>query len=169
MYICRIIHVELAKVNMKLIDIAIAALKEKSISEPRICQPPSNEMILSAEGALGCKFPPSFLSFLQNAGSYQLPFWETYWIGPCAREDIVEANRFEREESSSPLPFYLVSFFNNGLGDQLCFDTREADHSGEYPIVFWDHELTQEDNLSELEVVADNFAEWLMDEVEAAS
>jgi hypothetical protein len=154
---------------MNLIDKAIVALKEKSISEPRICLPPSSDMIASAEEKLGCKFPPSFLIFLEKAGSYQLPFWETYWVGSCEREDIVEANQFEREESSSPLPSYLVSFFNNGMGDQHCFDTRKSDNNGEYPIVFWDHELSQEENLSELEVIADDFSEWLMDEVEEAS
>jgi SMI1-KNR4 cell-wall len=154
---------------MKLIEKAIIALKENSISEPRICLPPSAEMLSSAEEKLRCKFPPSFLTFLEKAGSYQLPFWETYWVGPCEREDIVEANQFERDESSSSLPSYLVSFYNNGMGDQLCFDTRESDHNGEYPIVFWNHELSQKENLSGLEVVADDFAEWLMKEVEAAS
>ncbi len=154
---------------MKPIDEGIASLKEKSIPEPRIGPPPTADMISDAETKLKCKFPPSFLTFLENSGSYQLPFWEPYWVGPCERQDIVEANRFEREESSSPLPSYLVSFFNNGMGDQLCFDTRKADRSGEYPIVFWDHELSQEENLAKLEVVADNFAEWLIDEVAAAS
>ncbi len=154
---------------MKLIDEAIAALKEKSISKPRIGPAPSAEMINDAETKLGFKFPPSFLIFLEQAGSYQLPFWEPYWVGPCERRDIVEANLFERKESSSPLPSYLVSFFNNGIGDQFCFDTRKSDFNGEYPIVFWDHEISSEENLAELEVVDSNFAEWLMTEINEAS
>ena len=64
------------------------------------------------------------------------------------------------------MPEYLVAFHNNGCGDQLCFDTRAADLHGEYPIVFWDHELTTEENLRDLSPVAESFAEWLMEEVE---
>ena len=154
---------------MKFIDKAILALEEKSIGEPRIGPPPSSEMISNAEKELGCKFPPSYLTFLEKGGSFQLPFWEPYWIGTCEREDIVEANRFERERSSSPLPCFLVSFFNNGMGDQICFDTRKIDQNSEYPIAFWDHELSQEENLAELEFVADNFAEWLIDEIKNTS
>lgn len=150
---------------MSTIDEAIAALKAKSIAEPRVAPPPSAEQIAAAEALLGCKFPPSFLTFLARAGSYQMPFWETYWIGPCDRQDIVETNRQEHQEASSPLPPYLVAFFNNGMGDQVCFDTRTVDAKGEYPIVFWDHELSPEENLNRLEQIAPNFAEWLMDEV----
>jgi hypothetical protein len=153
---------------MIMIDEAISALKAISIAEPRIGPPPSADLIAAAETKLSCKFPPSFLKFLAVAGSYQLSFWETYWVGPCDRDDIVEMNRQEREEASSPLPSYLVAFFNNGMGDQICFDTRTIDDNREYPIVFWNHELSQEENLKQLEQIAPNFAEWLMDEVKAS-
>ena len=154
---------------MTAIDDAIAALKEKSIAEPRVGPPPTDEQVAVAQSALGCSFPPSFLRFLATAGAYQLPYWETYWVGPCERQDIVVANRWEREEAASPLPLYLVSFHNDGMGNQLCFDTRSADNDGEYPIVFWDHEIPAEENLAKLDVVACNFAEWLAMEVEEAS
>lgn len=152
---------------MSLIDEAISVLKAKSISKPRIAPPPSAAQLLDAEAKLGCKFPPSYLRFLAIAGSYQLSFWEPYWVGPCEREDIVEMNRQEREEASSSLPPFLVAFFNNGTGDQLCFDTRTGDIHGEYPIVIWKHEETELENLSHLERVAPSFAEWLMTEVKA--
>ena len=150
---------------MSTIDEAIAILKAKSIAEPCVAPPPSTEQITAAEALLGCKFPPSFLTFLARAGSYQMEFWETYWVGPCDRQDIVETNRQERLETDSPLPPYLIAFFNNGAGDQVYFDTRTVDTNGEYPIVFWDHELSQEENVEQLEQIAPNFTEWLMDEV----
>ncbi len=139
---------------MSTIDDAIAALRANSIAEPRVGPPPSDEQIATAESQLGCKFPPSYVRFLAEGGAYQLPFWQPYWVGPCEREDIVEANRREREEAASPLPEYLVSFHNNSMGDQLCFDARSPDEQGEYPVVFWDHEISAEENIAELEPVA---------------
>lgn len=154
---------------MRKIDEAIDALKSKSIAEPRVGPPPTEEQLSVAQEQLGCKFPPSFLRFLAVGGAYQLSFWETYWVGPSERNDIVEMNRQEREEAEPALPPFLITFFNNGMGDQLCFDTRSPDSNDEYPIVFWDHEVSQEENLSELEKVAGTFADWLMQEVEEAS
>lgn len=154
------------RIDITTIDEAVAALKAKSIAEPRVGPPPSPEQIADAEAQLECKFPPSYLRFLSAAGSYQLPFWEPYWVGPCQRQGIVEANQREHRDVPSPLAPFLVSFFNNGMGDQLCFDTRTVDENGEYPIVFWDHELSQEENLADLDIVAHTFADWLVDEVE---
>jgi len=51
------------------------------------------------------------------------------------------------------------------MGDQVCFDTRIHDENGEYPIVFWDHEKSQKENLDQLETIAPNFAEWILYEV----
>ena len=150
---------------MSIIEEAIAGLKAKSIYKPRVSPAPSNEQIAEAEAQIGCKFPPSYLTFLALCGSYQLPYWETYWVGPSDRQDIVEMNQQERKDTESPLPPYLVAFFNNGMGDQVCFDTRTVDTKGECSIVFWNHDLSPLENLKHLEQIAPNFAEWLMEEV----
>ena len=94
------------------------------------------------------------------------PYWEVYWVGDASlsHRHIVEANRSEHEEVNSPLPDFLITFHNNGAGDQLCFDTRHPDSRGEHPIVFWDHELTPSQNLAGLEVVASDFPTWLAQE-----
>lgn len=155
---------------MTRIEEAISALKAKSIANPRVASAPTEAQIREAEAELGLDFPPSFRTFLQFAGAYQLPYWETYWVGDegLGYRNIVEANRCERNEAEPALPPFLVAFHNNGSGDQLCFDTRRCDENGEYPIVFWDHEESQEDNLANLAKVATNFAEWLMEDVEEA-
>lgn len=154
-----------------LIDDAIGVLKTKSIAEPDVVPPPTSEEVKHAEKALGLKLPPSFLVFLRDAGSYQLYFWETYWVGgdSLGYRNIVKANIYERIEMTTPLPEFLIAFHNNGCGDQLCFDTRRPGPDGEYPIVSWDHELTPEENLENLDVVADSFAEWLWEEVQQSS
>ena len=129
--------------------------------------PPTVEQIRDAEAGLGRQFPPSFLEFLREAGACQLPLWQTYWVGDgsLGPRNIVAANEAQRN-ADPPLPCFLVAFHNNGCGDQLCFDTRQRSADGEYPVVFWDHEASLEENLADLFVVADDFAGWLEQEVE---
>jgi hypothetical protein len=154
---------------MPSIDDAIEALKKASIAEPQIVPPPSTAQIREAENALGCGFPPSFVAFLAKGGAFALPYWETYWVGDetLGHRNIVKATLAERTEAEPALPAFLVAFHNNGCGDQLCFDTRSPDSHGEYPIVFWDHEISAEENLADLARMADNFADWLMEEVQS--
>ena len=83
----------------------------------------------------------------------------------------MNANRVEHEQSSSPLPPFLVAFYNDGMGNQVCFDTRTRSSDGEYPVVFWDHELDPQENVEASSrtaetfesagVVALSFSEWL--------
>ena len=156
---------------MSRINQVIEDLRRKSIQEPHSVPAPTPEQITNAETKLGIKFPPSFLIFLEKAGTYQLPYWETYWVGNASLgfRNIIAANMSEREETESSLPLFLVAFQNNGCGDQICFDVRNRNEHGEYPIVLWDHELGPEENLRELEILADSFAEWLEAEVKNAS
>ena len=144
---------------------AIELLKLASIPKPDACRAPTPEEIERAESYLGAPLPPSFKTFLAQAGSYKLPFWETFWVGDdsLGYRNIIEANRSEREDSDPALPRYLITFHNNGMGDQLCFDTRSLTPTGEYSIVFWDHELSSD---QDPDVVADDFADWLYDEAQ---
>jgi hypothetical protein len=83
----------------------------------------------------------------------------------------VSANKVEHAEASSPLPAFLVAFYNDGMGNQLCFDRRTRTGGGEYPVVFWDHELDAQENLEasaraaesfeSAGIVAQSFSEWL--------
>jgi hypothetical protein len=156
---------------MPLIDQIIDELKRLSIQNARSVPVPTQEQIRSAEIELGIEFPPSFLVFLERAGSYKLPYWETYWVGDVALgyRNIIAANIMERSETESSLPSFLVAFQNNGCGDLSCFDTRNCRFDGEYSIVFWDHELSSAENLSNLEAVADSFTEWLETEIKTRS
>ncbi len=153
---------------MSTVADAIAHLQKASIAEPDVMQPPSPEQIRDAEAKLGVALPPSFKTFLKQAGQYALPYWEVYWVGDTSLgyRQIVKANHSEHEEVASPLPTFLITFHNNGMGDQVCFDTRNPDARGEYPIVFWDHERSPEQNLKSLEVLAPDFASWLKQEAE---
>jgi len=146
---------------------AIQKLRRKAVQQPDIASAPTPAQIRAAEARLEIRFPPSFLEFLQEAGACRLPLWQTYWVGgeSLGLRNIVAANEAQRK-ATSPLPCFLVAFHNNGCGDQLCFDTRQRSADGEYLVVFWDHEVRAEENLADLFVVADDFAEWLEQEVE---
>lgn len=137
--------------------------------------PPSQAGIAEAEKALNLIMPPSFTRFMSTIREMRLPLCARfYWIGTAGStgtDDIVRANQVEHEESSSPLPSFLVAFYNDGMGNQVCFDTRTRSKDGEYPVVFWDHELGLHENLEACTratesfesagVVAASFPEWL--------
>jgi hypothetical protein len=135
---------------------------------------PSDEAISLAEAALKIKFPSSFVSFLRSSIAMQVPVCaHFYWVGEesLGSNNIIIANRREREQLSSPLPDFLVAFYNDGMGNQVCFDTRRHSEQGEYPIVFWDHEISSDENLAHSNHAANNhesagitassFPQWL--------
>jgi hypothetical protein len=111
---------------------------------------------------------------MRESRAMQLPLCARfYWIGDesLGSSNIVAANWREREKSASPMPSFLVAFYNDGMGNQVCFDTRRRPDGGEYPIVFWDHELGTEENLAFTEqvsespesagIIASSFPDWL--------
>ena len=150
----------------------IFAMRE-SRTDVIVPSPPSSEAIAKAEAALTLKFPASYLSFLREPPPMRLPLGARFYsVGEerLGADNIVEANRREHEEAFAPLPRFLEAFYNDGMGNQVCFDTRRV-QDGEYPIVFWDHELEADENLAAAErasghperagVIAWSFAQWL--------
>ena len=137
--------------------------------------PPGQTAVAEAEKLLKLTLPASFTEFLRTTRQMRLPVCARfYWVGTPGgggSDDIVGANRIEHAEPSSPLPEFLVAFYNDGMGNQVCFDTRTRSESGEYPVVFWDHELDAQENLQastrpadgfeSAGVVATSFSEWL--------
>lgn len=134
--------------------------------------PPSQADVAEAEKALNLSLPASFTQFMNTCGEMELPLCARfYWVGTGGPDNIVSANKVEHEDAGSPLPPFLVAFYDDGMGNQLCFDTRTRTEAGEYPVVFWDHELDPEENLQasgraaesfeNAGVVAVSFPEWL--------
>lgn len=109
-------------------------------------RPATPEQIARAEAALGVALPPSYravVSTLPPPRSSGLA-----WIGGPKLpkyQDIVQQSRDGRN-----LPLCLVSLLETGDGDQICLDTRHPDADGEYPMVWFRHEINDE-NSSEFE------------------
>lgn len=62
------------------------------------------------------------------------------WLG----RDIPSGINLLDRNFNPPIPKFLIAFCGDGGGDEFCFDTRESDGSGEYPIVLWQHEIHDE-------------------------
>ena len=128
---------------------------------------PTLKEIRRAESLLGAKLPRSYLEFLKKGVDPGISSHEMYRIGRGIRKslNIAEANRSEREDVEPALPDFLVTFLNDGGGNQYCFDTRRPTRNGDCPIVFFSHECSTETNLKRNVVVGASFREWLLDEV----
>lgn len=126
---------------------------------------PSEIDIIAAEKAISASLPESYKYFVCHAGSVPLIFDEVFWVGSegTTYRDIVKVYREEMSEGD--LQNFLIPFYADGYGNYVCFDTRKND-SGEYSIVFWDHEEQLSAPSDDLGIVADNFAEWYSEEVE---
>lgn len=178
--------------EMSPLDVAVESLTfvAESLGKSDAVPAPSDAEIAEAEVALGVKLPPSYVRFMQRAGSVLMADWDIYWVGDqCTTlRNIVMANEIEREHDTSPLPKFLIAFCDDGTGDQYCFDTRErtmpgtdqsielkglagvgdeeaATAEGEYPVVMLDRSRGLEQIREGLYVVATDFVDWLKQEV----
>ena len=137
---------------MYSMDEALRRFEKCSATEPFALLVPMTCSLAEAEKALGITFPPSYRDFLSKRTETSIP-----------ARDIVEENRASREATGGfCLPGFLVAFFHDGMANEYCFDTRTADEAGEHPVVFWDHELSTEENLAAIVATDKSFGEWLL-------
>lgn len=117
------------------------------------------EEIANCERELGVRFVGSFSDYLQTSGWLRVGTSEIYGLGeniPLWRR-LKEMTLSERTEMYPPLPPYLVTFYNDGFGNQHCLDSRVV-VDGEQRIVFWNHEAGPDQTP---EPIASSFADWL--------
>ncbi len=115
--------------------------------------------IADCEQSLGVRFVGSFADYLTTFGWLSIGSEELYGLGADAEpwRRLKDVTLSERTEMYPPLPPYLVIFYNDGLGNQYCLDTR-ATVDAEHRIVFWNHELGPDQTP---ELICGSFAEWL--------
>jgi len=113
--------------------------------------------ISAAEKVLGVKLPPSYCKLLMVCDSDDMPHW-IYWLGenlPSWAADLIGSKGIGVQ------PPFLLPICGDGSGDQFCFDTRNEDEMGEYPIVRFDHEM-QDENATVFERVAPDLGTFLL-------
>jgi hypothetical protein len=128
-----------------------------------VSKPATPDEIAVAEDELSAPLPESFRRFQLEFGEFDhgpLTIYSVRAVEPPAR-NIVSINRDARTELYPRLPQYLIAFSDNGAGDYNCFDTR-ARVGDECPVVWWDHELDDE---QPPELAAPTFLDWLQGEL----
>jgi hypothetical protein len=99
--------------------------------------------VSDAEKVLGHQLPASYRRLVTSCVWADMPHW-IYWPGRNLPPgvDLLRINR------TAPVPPFLIAMCGDGAGDQFCFDTREINDEGEYPIVRWEHERHDEHSTS---------------------
>src|SRR3989442_13293893 len=135
----------------------------RSFSQQQFGKGASDAEINRAEQSLGAKLPMSYCAFLREFGWGGVEHLEIYGLGSDAPQYLELENVTQRERTAMrpPIPRFLVPIMNDGAGNHYCLDTRHFQGS-ECPVVFWDHESGL---LQEPQRVADNFAEWLANQL----
>ncbi len=113
-----------------------------------------------AEAFLGVTFSRSYRLFLQEFGWGRFAYQELYGLGSDVPPhlNLIRNTEVERNKMRPALLRSLVPLMNDGTGNHYCLDMHKM-HDSEYPVVFWDHELGED---QDPELVSDAFDSWLM-------
>lgn len=121
----------------------------------------TQEEIALAEVTLGVTFSISYSGFLHKYGWARFAHEDLYGLGADVPPylELVKHTFVERNAMRPSLPPNLIPVMNDGGGNHYCLDSTQT-QNGECPIVFWDHDLG-EDQLPE--PVSTSFEVWLLD------
>lgn len=115
--------------------------------------------ILRAETVLEVTLPNSYKEFLRRFGWGGVGNWELFGLGSDVPEylDLIQMTLSERQDMRPRVPLYLVPLMNDGFGNHYCLDTSKV-VGNDCPIVFWNHELPEN---QEPAFVSVGFLDWL--------
>lgn len=116
--------------------------------------------IARAEAELDVEIRGGYRAFLERFGWAELGSSEIFGLGDQAHLNLVEITLSERTRMRPRMPVRLLPFCNDGAGNHDCLDLSAG---GEPPVVFWAHELGQD---QEPTVEAESFAAWLRSTLE---
>lgn len=127
----------------------------------------TKEDIIKVEEKLDLKFPKSFNECVVNNNGAQPEknifdlnnekgkiFGSLLDFDLNADENIVSIYK----DLKNRIPNKIVPFADDPSGNYICFDYRKKD---EPEIVFWDHELAEENPKKSISYIADNFEEFI--------
>ncbi len=125
----------------------------------------SEKEIAEAEEELSIKFPPSYRWFLGEIGAANWPDM-VYGLGPQVPHylNVVRMTYSEQREVGNPMPPFLIPICPDGAGNHYCLDSSQQ--VIEYPIVFWQHDLP---NNQVPQPVAISFSVWLQEFIDEYS
>lgn len=121
----------------------------------------SEKTISAAERRLGIQIRGGYRRFLQKFGWGGTEHVQLYGLGKGVPKhlDLVSMTESERSEMRPRLPRTLVPLMNDGCGNHYCIDGSAAG-AGEPCVVFWDHELDEDQTPEEY---GKDFCLWLLE------
>jgi hypothetical protein len=113
---------------------------------------------------LGVSLIGSYRRFLGDFGWADFGRWSIFGLGATVPRGLnVELRTIsERTEMYPRMPSWLVPFYNDGMGSHLCLDPKRFGEPGEYAVVFWDHDLDEDQSIH---VKHASFEQWLYREL----
>jgi hypothetical protein len=117
------------------------------------------EEIGVAEATLRVSFSNTYKEFLRTYGWARFAHEKLYGLGGDVPPylELVKNTVVERNAMRPSLPPHLIPVMNDGGGNHYCLDSTQMQED-ECPIVFWDHELGEE---QVPELVSSSFEAWL--------
>ena len=118
--------------------------------------------IQEAERQLGVPIKGSYRLFVLEFGWGGAGPYELFGLGAGVPRylELVSMTHSEREEMGLHLRHSLLPIMNDGGGNLYCVDTAAGD---EPPIVFWDHEGSED---QVVDVDGSSFADWFKERVD---
>jgi len=143
-------------------EIAVRRIRE-NLAPADFVGPRSEELVKSAEAALGLTFSPTYRRFLLEFGAGAFGSQEIYGVlGDNFRSsgvpDGIWFTLLEREQAG--LPRHLVIVYDMGDGEWLCLNRSIKDSSDESPITAFQPGFSAEAQSNE--VVSENFGSFLL-------
>ncbi len=127
--------------------------------------PKSEELIGSAQAALGLTFPSTYREFVRRLGCGGIHGEEFYGVinenfDKSSVPDAIWLTLDERRRFN--LPEWLIIVADNGLGGGYAIDTSQKNPSGENPVVDW----WPSQNMKQF--VAEDFGAFLLQRINQA-
>ena len=154
---------------MSMNELSQAVEKIARCDTADFCGARPEALVLSAEQVLGLKFPPTYRLFLKQFGCGSVAGFEVYGIVNDEFEQSSIPNgiwltlRLRRLAQAPPS---LVFVSDTGDGGYYAIDVSRTSPDGESPVIIWWPGTNRP--LEECDVVANDFGQFLHDEVTRA-
>ncbi|QDV51011.1 SMI1/KNR4 family protein [Gimesia fumaroli] len=147
----------------------MGALNEKILAavlahEDTNLSPPATVKAIDAfEKKHNFRFPLSHREFLLQGNGGEVGYARLFGVGESDHMSLEWHVTEMRPELESMAQGPVMPFANDWGGSYFCYDLQKADSNGEYPVLFWNHEYSEEPE--DLPLVwsdfAANFVEFL--------
>ncbi len=106
--------------------------------------PASGQAIATFEAAHGVSLPPSHRAFLLRASGGVVGRARLFGVGRSDSLDLGRQVAEVRPELESMAAGPVLPFASDWGGSYFCYDLGRPDGIGGYPVLFWDHEYSEE-------------------------